>query len=573
MKRKNSLLSVSIIFILAFTFVFAACNIIGGIDDDLDNVLPNIDLSDDMTVDEIKEALSEVKNYTFTYKEKETICEETYFVDQNGYLIDYIDLENTYYIANFIADENSAYYLIRNFNGTEETSHTYNHYTNVSDQFDEAKKEINKFIKEYLNDYYNEVEKNDATMTVKDGELVFEGANWICTFYDFNKTTLPIDEFFPGYKETAVEYVDDDDDGNIDDGGNNDDNNDNNGDDNGEEDVLFVSGMSLAEIKATLSTVDSYTWVKNESEIVLKTCENGCFYSEIDAEEEVGCYCAIFSEDNKWYSLYRDVEGTNEDIDYSWSETDDAYNDFLESDAATMVETLLEAVENGNASLAIENDVITIVYRDDTYTIYDFNETTLPIDEYFPGYKELAVKQTDDTEDGNNNDDDGNEDVIFTDGMTLDEVKAVLSEVKNYKMTIGESINYIIETGYAYTNVDGEYSWQGAWFIEDGKIYNLSMDYKNSVETDHKYYWKTADADGIAEIKDTFGINFILAQLGMVEDGDCTLTVENGKIILTDVAGDDQDSYVFYDFNKTTLPIDEYFPGYKDVATENVETE
>lgn len=571
-KKKNTLFVLAIVFVLTLSFVLVACNF-------EKDELPKIELTDGMSLEEVRAALSEVKNYTFTYKEKETIREETYFVNQNGYLIDYIDLEYTYYVANFIADEDSAYYLVRKFNGTEEISHTYDHYTNVSDQFDDAKKEINRFIKEHLNDYFDEVEKNDVTMTVKDGKLIFEGANWICTFYDFNKTTLPIDEYFPGYKDMATENVDEDDNGGdvTPDDGNNDDNNDDvNPDDGNNDEVLFVDGMTIAEVKATLATVESYKWKNIDNGTVYYSCVNAAFYIEYDSDSDLVLYAAHFPEDGKWYALYREVEGTEEGRDYSWSTTNAEYMDFLSSDAAMHVETLLGDIENGNATMTIQDGSITVAYAEDyqilsyagkSFTIYDFNKTVLPaIEEYFPGYKESATENVDD----DNNDDD-NDKALFTDGMTLEEVKAVLPKIKNFIFSVGNSVYLVDENGYMYSNYDDENTWCGAKFIEEDKIYSLYYNNKGSVTTEQEYHWQKADDDSIAEIKNTYGANFLAGQLTMVEDGDLTLTVENGKIILKDVVegdGDDGDTYEFYSFNSSLFRVETMFPDYKELATE-----
>ncbi len=376
MKKSGVLLVLSIMLVLILALTFGACNNENSGDD-----LPGITLTDGMSLDEIKAALSDVKNYSFIYNTKDKVRGGTYYVAENGYVIDYFDNGEVYYIANFIADSTTAYYLVREFSGAEEINKNYERYSEVYENFEESIESIRSFLKEHLNDSFNDVEVGDATMTVKDGKLVFDGEDFTNTFFDFNKTKLPIDEFFPGYKDTADEYVEED------------------------VSVLFEDGMTVSEVRQVLAVADAYMWAEVESNKTVACFfdENFCLY--IDESEESVEYLANFLEDGKWYSLYYGIGVSDSELmtrRYTWSATDDEYQDFLQSDRANMADTLLGFVEAGDATLNINNGsaLITVAadfenkeYAGKMYAISSYDKSEMPLGEIFAGYKDNAVER------------------------------------------------------------------------------------------------------------------------------------------------------------------------------------
>lgn len=386
MKKSGVLIVLSIMLVLILALTFVACNNENSGDD-----LPEITLTDGMSLDEVKAALSNVKSYSFIYNAKDKVRGITYYVAENGYVIDFFDNGKVYYIANFIADSTTAYYLIREFSGTEEINKNYVRCSGAYENFEENKGTIRLFLKEYLNDSFNDVEVGDAMMTVKDGKLIFDGEDFTNTFFDFNKTKLPIDEFFPCYKDTADEYVEEDD----------------NGDGNGGEDVsgLFEDGMTVSEVRQVLAVADAYMWAEVESNKTVACFfdENFCLYIE-ESEESVE-YLANFLEDGKWYSLYYGIGVSDSELmtrRYTWSATDDEYQDFLQSDGANMADTLLGFVEAGDATLNINNGsaLITVAadfenkeYAGKMYAISSYDKSEMPLSEIFAGYKDNAVER------------------------------------------------------------------------------------------------------------------------------------------------------------------------------------
>lgn len=385
MKKSSVLIVLSIMLVLVLALTFVACNNENSGDD-----LPEITLTDGMSLDEVKVALSDVKNFKCVFSDYK------YYVSENGQVY-IIELENyKYYAAHFLED-NRVYTLVKSFfNSNEQEYYTWENAT------EENLTKIKGLLVESLDDMFSLVENDGFTMTVKDGIITIIGTQtWV--FSDFNKTKLPIDEFFPDYKDTADEYVEEDDNGNDNgDDGNGDD--DNYGED--ESGLLFEPEMTVSEIRQVLATVDAYMWVEVDSNKTVGCFfdENFCMYIEEEPEKAIE-YLAYFLEDGKWYSLYYGIGVSDSELmtsRYTWGTTDDEYQDFLQSDGANMADTLLDFVEAGDATLTINNGSALItfaadfenkVYAGKMFTISSCDKSEIPISEIFVGYKDNAVER------------------------------------------------------------------------------------------------------------------------------------------------------------------------------------
>lgn len=169
--------------------------------------------------------------------------------------------------------------------------------------------------------------------------------------------------------------------------------------------------------------------------------------------------------------------------------------------------------------------------------------------------------------------------ITITEGMTLDEVRVALAEVKNYKIydvfhIIGAShdtitTQYECENGYTwfYSDVSQENGvisvTSRSIFYEDNLYYNLyvinQISYVNRI---YDYDIQELNADKKAEL-DNHKSNILLEKYRKVESGEIQMTVEDGKIIFVENVNDEIRTSTFYDFNNTLLPLDEYVPDYK----------
>lgn len=177
----------------------------------------------------------------------------------------------------------------------------------------------------------------------------------------------------------------------------------------------------------------------------------------------------------------------------------------------------------------------------------------------------------------NNEDEKSNDNALptitLTENMTLNEVKAALKDVKNFKEELCYDNNYK-ETYYwcenggaAYCN--DEHGDQYMYVIsEDNKFYLLEYQYQMSSDT-CEYNEEIIDATGYDTANDAFlrslqnELDYYLDRV-MPED---EWKIENGKIVI-----DHEDGYVvkLYDFNCTTAEVPEHYANYKELkATKN----
>lgn len=227
MRRKNVLMLLSIVLIIVSVCVFVACDDKndnsnnGGNNNNTVDGLQNITLTEGMSVDEVKEALADVKNLTAHYASSTMISSEyglTLYIAENGtiYVDRYYQLDDPYdmvncryYSANFI-EEDKVYGLYVEAYGTEEE---LNYSWRNLAQDDEFISETENAVKNFFEMIFAEIENDSATMRIQDGKLMVdfvldEEQTVIYTIYGFNNTTLPIEEYFPNYKTNAVEKVD-----------------------------------------------------------------------------------------------------------------------------------------------------------------------------------------------------------------------------------------------------------------------------------------------------------------------------------------------------------------------------
>ncbi len=215
MKRKSILFIVSIVLVLTLVFSFVACNNDDGSDD---NDLPKIRLKDDMTLAEVKEALKDVKNYKYEYVEDGKIV--TSYYTENGYVSIVSKDEVDECFAWFIEGE-KMYELSRDVENSVEVDHDYT-WMNVTEYY----ANINfctESLERDLAHIEEEVEEGYGTFSIKNNKIIYtstkinyfitadlDGKMYEIILSDFNKTTLPIEKYFPNYKDLAVEYVEED---------------------------------------------------------------------------------------------------------------------------------------------------------------------------------------------------------------------------------------------------------------------------------------------------------------------------------------------------------------------------
>ncbi len=238
MKRKSILFIVSIVLVLTLAFALVACNDGGGNYDEGDDNgtvgnLPNDDdnggendndeddaiteLSEDMTLDEVKSFLSNVENLTCIVT---TVGSGVCYVNENCNIsVITIASVGTMYVATIVED-NRVYDLSRIVYSDEHTEDTIEYTWSEIGVPDDVTEEI----EEDSGSYFGYLENLTITVTTKEGiegyVIVVEGTqhvdygengfdvDYTMVCYDFNKTEMPsIDEYFPNYKELAVEYV------------------------------------------------------------------------------------------------------------------------------------------------------------------------------------------------------------------------------------------------------------------------------------------------------------------------------------------------------------------------------
>lgn len=189
------------------------------------------------------------------------------------------------------------------------------------------------------------------------------------------------------------------------------------------------------------------------------------------------------------------------------------------------------------------------------------------------------INNTNHNDDGTNSDnnasDNGNESngnsgtvnglpkITLTEGMTKEEIKAALSECKNYKMFYYPSsteenyfIHHFVENGYFFTQYeDDTLQWVCCTFYEDSRLYIL--DYDLDSDTNEGRYGFDISVDDVHFYYDA--LMGLYANLDNVDEAE----VKDGKIYLHRYS--DNDLYIISDFNNTVVNFEHYFPGYKSL--------
>ncbi len=209
MKKAIKVCSI-VLAICLLAFVFAACDDKKGGEDNNNGTvsnLPQVTLTDDMTLDKIKATLDGVHNYFFKILFNDGYIYE-YWCAENGFVNKTYagdkDLDgygyNTFY--GMFIDGDKYYDLVRDAKGGKTEYYEY-YYSVATEEMKAELKEMGNFLSLYLND----------SARVENGKLIIlydcgEDELTQMEFYDFNKITLPTDESFPNFRELAVEYVD-----------------------------------------------------------------------------------------------------------------------------------------------------------------------------------------------------------------------------------------------------------------------------------------------------------------------------------------------------------------------------
>lgn len=177
------------------------------------NGLPEIKLTEGMSIDEIKMALKECSNYKmsmsintgdqydfYNYKSTENcIYLETY---EGPNADDTKLVAVNYRFYNDVYEYDLIYYS-GDFSGEIATKWKYQYDVTI---LDDETKELYNFISMwgYLLDDYQEDPDNFGELEVKDGKLIIFDGRVAYTFYDFNKTQVDYEHYFPDYKSLEV---------------------------------------------------------------------------------------------------------------------------------------------------------------------------------------------------------------------------------------------------------------------------------------------------------------------------------------------------------------------------------
>ncbi len=162
--------------------------------------------------------------------------------------------------------------------------------------------------------------------------------------------------------------------------------------------IELSDGMSLDEIKTIFAEVTNYKMIyesiHNDSiqyKIIINMCETG--YTAIDYDEESeSSRSACFYEGNKYFALNMSDESY---IQVEVLELERSIKEFCENYGRETLEEFITDVDNDNATMRIEDGkiIFTRNFSDGeigVYTLYDFNETTLSL-ENFPDYEDFEI--------------------------------------------------------------------------------------------------------------------------------------------------------------------------------------
>lgn len=188
-------------------------------------------------------------------------------------------------------------------------------------------------------------------------------------------------------------------------------------------------------------------------------------------------------------------------------------------------------------------------------------------------------KNPNDGKTDNSGNDNGNETVnglpkiTLTEGMTVEEIKATLADVKNYTLRVNttsdenetlQQISRYCENGFIYSYTEnGKCTGKLAEFITEKYFYEFVHHTDSENNTDeYKYSVKLLDDVDAKDFLKYYEPKVALN--GMFEDSN-SYSIVNGQLIFEEANSDESVSYIFYNFNNTVLNIEEYFPDYKSL--------
>lgn len=206
MKKKMFSLLTALLLVAITACIFVACNNDKNNDDD---ALPEITLNENMTIDEIKNILSnDVKNFEITsnsYKQEQLMWEQTYKVAEEGYVFNSVThnstYDSTYYKAEFY--EGTDCYSLNSYPATNEKDGYVVNYRGYNYDFSSINS-APRYTLDYCLESYND---GVTELTIKDNQLIFDDSYDALSSYshkviisNFNKTELNISEVFGDYK-------------------------------------------------------------------------------------------------------------------------------------------------------------------------------------------------------------------------------------------------------------------------------------------------------------------------------------------------------------------------------------
>lgn len=195
-----------VLAICSFALVFVACGDKKDGNNDTVNNLPKVELSDDMTLEQIKETLKDVRNYSFTYHWGDDVNWE-FRCSDNGFIQKHIgesDGENYIQSIGIFYEGNIGYDMTYE-KYVDKDDEFYEYYVlEINEEYKNDLKEESDFLHQYLDD--DEL----VSARVENGKLFVVFGDYTVTFYDFNKTVMNPEEHFKGYKDLAIgEYFKD----------------------------------------------------------------------------------------------------------------------------------------------------------------------------------------------------------------------------------------------------------------------------------------------------------------------------------------------------------------------------
>lgn len=154
-------------------------------------------------------------------------------------------------------------------------------------------------------------------------------------------------------------------------------------------------------------------------------------------------------------------------------------------------------------------------------------------------------------------DDDSLPTITLTEDMSLDEIKAVLKDVKNYKVNISDYyLCYWWENGYGYcATINNEesdsYGSMRSFMFDGAKFYKFEYD-------EEEYSYEMTDYSGYDyEVQDNMAALYLESMFDIAIDEDIPISVEDNKLTI--------EYGVLYDFNKTEPMIPEVYADYKSL--------